>query len=322
MKAIRVSKTGGPEVLVGEDMETPAPGPGEVRVRLHYSGVNFIDTYQRSGLYAVPVPFTPGSEAAGEVDAIGAGVTEFQPGDRVAYASERGSYAEFAVVNASKLVPVPAEIPLETAAAVMLQGMTAHYLASDTFPLGPGHCALVHAAAGGVGLLLVQVARRRGARVIGTTSTREKAELARAAGAHEVVLYTEENFVERARASTGGRGVDVVYDAVGATTFHDSLRALRPRGMLVSFGQSSGPVPPLDPLLLSRLGSLFLTRPTLAHYTAERPELLRRASDVLAWVRDGTLEVHVDRVLPLAEAAAAHTLIESRATAGKLLLRC
>lgn len=322
MKAIRVARTGGPEALVAEDVETPTPGRGEVRVRVHYSGVNFIDTYQRTGFYAVPLPFTPGNEAAGEVDAIGPDVIEFQPGARVAYASERGSYAEFAVVPASKLVPVPPELPLETAAAVMLQGMTAHYLACDTFPLGAQHTAAVHAAAGGVGLLLVQVARLRGARVIGTTSTKEKAELARAAGADEVVLYTEDGFVERARAMTGGRGVDVVYDSVGATTFHDSLRSLRRRGMLVLFGQSSGPVPPLDPLLLSGHGSLFLTRPTLAHYTAERSELLRRASEVLGWVREGKLDVRVDRVLPLDDAAAAHRLLESRATAGKLLLRC
>jgi NADPH:quinone reductase len=322
MKAIRVARTGGPEVLQVGEVERPAPGPAEVRVRVHYSGVNFLDTYHRTGLYPVSLPFTPGSEAAGEVDAIGPDVTEFRLGDRVAYASERGSYAEFAIVPASKLVAVPPEVPLETAAAVMLQGMTAHYLACDTFPLGPGHCALVHAAAGGVGLLLVQVARLRGARVIGTTSTTGKAELARAAGADDVVLYTEQNFVEQVRASTGGRGVDVVYDSVGATTFHDSLRSLRPRGMLVSFGQSSGPVPPIDPLLLSRLGSLFLTRPTLAHYTAERSELVRRAGDVLGWVRDGRLDVRVDRVLPLDDAAAAHRLLESRATAGKLLLRC
>jgi NADPH2:quinone reductase len=322
MKAIRVSQTGGPEVLVVDDIETPDPGPGEVRVRVHYSGVNFIDTYQRTGLYPVPLPFTPGSEAAGEVDAIGANVTELGRGDRVAYASERGSYAEFAIVKADKLVPVPAEVPLDRAAAVILQGMTAHYLACDTFPLKSDHVALIHAAAGGVGLLLVQLARQRGAHVIGTTSTREKAELARAAGAHEIVLYTEESFVERARAATGGRGVDVVYDSVGATTFQDSLRSLRLRGMLVSFGQSSGPVPPVDPLLLSRLGSLFLTRPTLAHYTADRTELLRRAHDVLGRVRDGRLEVRIDRMLPLEQAAAAHRLLESRATAGKLLLRC
>ena len=322
MKAIRVSQTGGPEVLAVEDVETPDAGPGEVRVRVQYSGVNFIDTYQRTGLYPVPLPFTPGNEAAGEIDAIGANVSELRHGDRVAYASERGSYAEFAIVKADRLVPVPADVPLDKAAAVMLQGMTAHYLAGDTFPLASGHWTVIQAAAGGVGLLLVQLARQRGAHVIGTTSTREKAELARAAGAQEIVLYTEESFVERARATTGGRGVDVVYDSVGATTFQDSLRALRPRGMLVSFGQSSGPVPPVDPLLLSRLGSLFLTRPTLAHYTAERTELLRRARDVLGWVRNGTLDVRIDRVLPLADAAAAHRLLESRATAGKLLLRC
>jgi NADPH2:quinone reductase len=322
LKAIRVSQAGGPEVLVLEDMETPAPGPGEVRVRVHYSGVNYIDTYQRTGLYPVPLPYTPGSEAAGEVDAVGANVTEFRRGDRVAYASERGSYAELANVKAEKLVPVPSGVTLEAAAAVMLQGMTAHYLACDTFPLTSAHHALIHAAAGGVGLLLVQLARRRGARVTGTTSTREKAELVRAAGAHDVVLYTEQSFLERVQATTGGRGVDVVYDSVGATTFHDSLRSLRPRGMLVCFGQSSGPVAPVDPLLLSRMGSLFLTRPVLGHYTATRSELLSRARDVLDWVQDGSLDVRIDRILPLNDAAAAHRLLESRATAGKLLLRC
>jgi NADPH2:quinone reductase len=309
-------------VLALEDVPVPEPGPGQVRVRLRFAGVNFIDTYQRSGLYPVPLPFSPGSEGAGEVDAVGPEVTDVGPGDRVAYASERGAYAESAVVSAAKLVPVPAGVSLETAAAVMLQGMTAHYLAHDAFRLEPGSAALVHAAAGGVGLLLVQIARLLGARVIGTTSTEEKAEIATRAGAHEVVLYTRESFRERALAFTGGGGVDVVYDSVGRTTFDDSLRSLRPRGMLVSFGQSSGPVPPFDPLLLSQRGSLFLTRPTLAHYTADRAELLRRSGDVMRWIAEGKLDVRIDRILDLADAANAHRLLEGRATAGKVLLRC
>ncbi|MGH7505819.1 MAG: quinone oxidoreductase family protein [Longimicrobiales bacterium] len=322
MKAIRVSRTGGPEVLLLEEVATPDPGPGEVRVRLAFSGVNFVDTYQRSGLYPVPLPFTPGSEGAGEVDAVGPDVAELRAGDRVAYASERGSYAAVAIVPAAKLVPVPAGVSLDTAAAVMLQGMTAHYLAHDTFPLDGGSVALVHAAAGGVGLLLVQMARMLGARVIGTTSTEEKAQLARHAGAEEVVLYTHDNFRDRALAFTGGRGVDVVYDSVGRTTFADSLRSLRPRGLMVSFGQSSGAVPPFDPLLLSRRGSLFLTRPTLANFIADRGDLLRRAGDVMRWIADGKLDVRIDRTLDLAAAPSAHRLLESRATAGTLLLRC
>jgi NADPH2:quinone reductase len=322
MKAIRVEQTGGPEVMTLANVEAPEPGPGEVRVRLHFSGVNFVDVYQRRGLYPVEAPFTPGNEGAGEVDVVGAAVTEFAAGDRVAYASQRGSYAEYAIVPEAKLAPVPDSVTLEAAAAVMLQGMTAHYLAHDTAPLGPEKVALVHAAAGGVGLLLVQIARLLGARVIGTASTEEKAALARRAGAEEVVLYTRDSFLERTRALTGGVGVDVVYDSVGRTTFEDSLRSLRPRGMMVSFGQSSGPVPPFEPLLLSQRGSLFLTRPNLAYYIADRAELLRRANDVLGWIGEGRLDVRIHRILDLAEAAEAHRLLEGRTTAGKLLLRC
>jgi NADPH:quinone reductase len=322
MRAVRVHRAGGPEVLSVEDVPLPEPGPGQARVRVRFAGVNFLDTYQRSGLYAVDLPFTPGSEAAGVVDAVGPDVDDRAIGDRVAYASERGAYAEHALARTDKLVPVPDGVGLDVAAASMLQGMTAHYLANDIGRLGPGRTALVHAAAGGVGLLLVQMASRLGARVIGTTSTEEKAALARAAGAEEIVLYTRESFLERTRAFTGGKGVDVVYDSVGRTTFDDSLRALRPRGLMVSFGQSSGPVPPFPLLELSRLGSLFLTRPTLGHYTADRDELLRRAADVLGALAAGRLHVRIDHVLDLDDAAEAHTLLESRATAGKLLLRC
>jgi NADPH2:quinone reductase len=321
MKAILVSRTGGPEVMQPSDVPVPEPGPGQVRVRIAFSGVNFIDTYQRSGLYPLELPFIAGSEAAGVVDSVGAGVDRWKPGHRVAYASERGSYAEYAVVPAAKLVAVQPEVSLETAAAVMLQGMTAHYLTHDTFRLGPRHTALVQAAAGGVGLLLVQMARFRGARVIGTVSTEEKAALARNAGAGEVVLYTRESFRERALALTEGKGVDVVYDSVGRATFDESMRSIRPRGMLVLFGNSSGPVPPIDPLLLSRRGSLFMTRPTLHDHIAERVELLNRARDIFSLLKAGKLDVRIDRVLPLEEAAQAHALLESRKTAGKLLLR-
>jgi NADPH:quinone reductase len=322
MKAARVHANGGPDVLSVDELPVPEPGPGEARVRVRFSGVNFIDTYQRSGLYAVDLPFTPGSEAAGEVDAVGADVVEVAPGDRVAYASVRGSYAEHAIVPVEKLVPVPAGVGLDVAAAAMLQGMTAHYLAHDIGRLEEGRTALVHAAAGGVGLLLVQMAKRLGARVIGTVSTDEKAALARAAGADAIVLYTRESFLERARAFTDEQGVDVVFDSVGNTTFEDSLRSLRPRGLMVSFGQSSGPVPPFHVLELSRGGSLFLTRPTLQHYTATRAALLERAGEVLAAISDGWLDVRIDRTLELAEAGEAHRLLEGRATAGKLLLRC
>ncbi len=322
MRAIRVGRTGGPEVLEVDDVAAADPGPAQARVRLGFAGVNFIDTYQRTGLYPVKPPFTPGSEGAGVVDAVGPDVVEVVPGDRVAYAGELGAYAEQPIVPAWKLVVVPEGVTLEVAAAVMLQGMTAHYLTHDTFRLEPGHTALVHAAAGGVGLLLVQMARLRGARVIGTVSTEEKAVLARAAGASDVILYTKENFRDRVVALTDGRGVDVVYDSVGRSTFEDSLRSLRPRGMLVLFGNSSGPVPAFDPLWLSQRGSLFVTRPTLAHHTADRAELLRRANEIMGWLEAGRLNVRIDRVLALEEAAEAHRLLEGRRTAGKLLLRC
>jgi len=320
MQAVVVERHGGPEVLQLRRLPVPEPGPGEVRVKLEAIGVNYIDVYHRTGLYPLPLPFTPGMEGAGIVDALGEGVTEPKVGTRVAYAMQRGSYAEYHVVPADRVVPVPEGVSAKQAAALMLQGMTAHYLACSTFPLQPGQQALVHAAAGGVGLLLVQIAKMRGATVYGTVSTEEKARLAKEAGADEVILYTQVDFAEEIRRLTGGQGVDVVYDSVGRATFAGSLRSLKPRGMLVSYGQSSGPVEPLNIQLLNQHGSLFLTRPSLGHYAASRDELLWRAGDLFRWVREGTLKVRIDRELPLAEAAEAHRLLEGRATTGKLLL--
>lgn len=322
MRAVRVHRPGGPDAMSSEDVPIPEPGPGRVRVRLAFSGVNFIDVYHRSGAYPLPLPFVPGSEGAGVVEAVGDGVAEPRVGDRVAWAMQPGSYAEHAVVDARSLVPVPDGVPLDVAAAAMLQGMTAHYLTHSTFPLRPGQVALVHAAAGGAGLLITQMAKRRGATVIGTVSTDAKAELARAAGADEVVLYTRESFKEAARRANAGRGVDVVYDSVGRTTFEEGLDSLRPRGTMVLFGQSSGPVAPLDPAILNKKGSLFLTRPGLAHHVADRAELLWRASDVFEAILDRSLSIRIDRTLPLESAAEAHRLLEGRATSGKLLLRC
>ena len=320
MKAIRIDKHGGPEVLRLAEVPAPSPGPGQALVRIHASGVNYIDIYHRTGLYHIDPPFVPGMEGAGVVEAVGEGVDVVKPGDRVAYAMHRGSYAEYAVVPAWALAPLPEGVSFETGAAIMLQGLTAHYLACSTFPLEPGHTALVHAAAGGVGRLLVQVAKRRGATVYGTVSTKEKAELAKAAGADHVILYTEVDFAEEVKRLTGGKGVDVVYDSVGKTTFEKSLKSLRPRGYLVLFGQSSGPVPPVDLQLLSASGSLFATRPTLAHYAATRDELLSRTTDLFAWIERGELELRIDGTFPLAEAGRAHELLESRKSAGKLVL--
>ena len=320
MKVIRVHALGGPEVLQYEDIAKPEPGNGEARVKIEASGVNYIDTYQRSGLYKVPLPFTLGQEAAGTVDAVGAGVTEVKVGDRVAYASVMGAYAEYAIVPAWRLVTVPQGVSAQQAAAVMLQGMTAHYLACDTFPLKPGDTALVHAAAGGVGLLLVQVAKMRGARVIGTVSTEDKARLAKQVGADEVILYTQQDFETEVKRLTDNKGVDVVYDSVGKDTFDKSLNCLRRRGYMVLFGASSGPVPPLDPQVLNAKGSLFLTRPLLAHYTADRAELSKRANDLFEWMRAGKLSVRIDRTFPLANAGDAHRALHSRATKGKILL--
>ena len=320
MKAILIPQTGGPEVLQYEETTPPVPAPGQALVRLHAAGVNFIDVYFRTGLYKADTPFIPGMEGAGVVEAVGDGVTGVSPGDRVAYAMHRGSYAEFACVPAWQLVPLANELSFEQGAAAMLQGMTAHYLTHSTYPLKKGDTAIVHAAAGGVGQILIQMAKMLGARVIGTTSTAEKAEKAKAAGADEVILYTEQDFAAEARRLTGGKGVDVVYDSVGASTFEKSIDSLRPRGMMVTYGNASGPVPPVAPLLLNQKGSLFLTRPTLAHYCADRDELLWRAGDVLNWVRSGALTLQIEKSYPLKDAAQAHIDLESRRTAGKLLL--
>ncbi len=320
MNAIRFHASGGPEVLEYTSVPRPEPDRGEALVRVEAAGVNFIDTYQRSGAYPVPLPATPGSEAAGTVVALGDGVRNIVVGDRVAWTGVPGAYAEFAVVPAAKLVPLPDAIDARQAAAAMLQGMTAHYLATSTFPLKAGHTCLVHAAAGGVGLLLCQMASRAGARVIGTVSTAEKEALARAAGAHDIIRYTEVEFDDAVREITDGVGVDVVYDSVGNATFDRSLGSLRPRGMLVLFGQSSGPVPPFDPQILNRRGSLFLTRPSLHHHIATREALLERAGDVLDQVRSGALTLRIGLELPLAQAAEAHRQLEGRATTGKVLL--
>jgi NADPH2:quinone reductase len=320
MKAILVQTPGGPEALTLVEVPTPQPGPKQVLVRIAASGVNFIDVYFRTGLYKAEAPIAIGSEAAGTVESIGEGVTEFAPGDRVGYAMARGSYAEFAVVPEAMLVKIPAHVDFQTAAAAMLQGMTAHYLTHSTFALKAGDTCLVQAAAGGAGGLIVQMAKMLGARVFGTVSTEEKARIAREAGADEIILYTQQEFDVEVKRLTGGRGVDVVYDSVGKTTFDKSLNSLRPRGTMALFGQSSGSVPPFDPGILNGKGSLFLTRPSLAHYLLTREELLWRAGDVLKWIDSGQLKLRIDRTYPLADAAAAHRDLEGRKTAGKLVL--
>ena len=321
MKAVQFARTGGAEVLELTTLPDPALGPGDVLVEVEAAGVNFVDVYHRAGVYPEPhMPARLGLEGAGTVRAIGAEVRDFAAGDRVAWASVNGSYADRLVAPAAKLVPLPPGISSRDAAAVMLQGMTAHYLVRSTFPLASGMTCLVHAAAGGVGLLLCAMAKRLGARVIGTVGDEAKAARAEAAGADEVILYTKEPFADRVRALTNGAGVDVVYDSVGQATFEGSLACLRPRGMLVSFGQSSGKVAPFAPLLLSQKGSLFLTRPTLKDYTATREELLERAGDVLGMVSRGELAVTVHESFPLERVADAHRLLESRRTVGKVLL--
>lgn len=321
MRAIRIHETGGPEVMRYEEMPAPEPGPGQVRVKVAATGLNYIDTYHRGGLYPMPLPFTPGGEFAGTVDAIGEGVSGFAVGDRVATASGAGGYAEYALAPADKLVSVPEGVELRLAAALLLQGMTAHYLAFSTYPLKSGETCLIHASAGGLGLLLVQMASKIiGARAIGTAGSPEKAELARAAGASEVILYRDEAFAPRVRELTGGRGVDVVYDSVGKDTWEGSLDSLRPRGMMVSCGNASGAVAPQSVLVLSGKGSLYLTRPTLGHYIATPEELAWRAGDLFRWVGEGKLNVRVDREFPLEQAADAHRALEGRATAGKVLL--
>ena len=320
MKAIRIHAHGGPEVLQYEDIPVPTPGAGQALIRVEAAGINFIDVYRRTGLYKVDLPHTLGQEGAGTVAAIGPDASGMGVGDAVAFADVPGAYAEYAVVPAARLVPVPPGVSTHQAAAVMLQGMTAHYLASATYPLQRGDGCLIHAAAGGVGLLLCQIAKRRGARVIGTVSTEAKAELARGAGADEIIFYTRQDFESEVKRLTGGAGLPVVYDSVGKTTFDKGLNCLRRRGMMVLYGQSSGPVAPFDPQTLNQKGSLFLTRPTLFHYIATRDELLARAGEVLGWVADGSLTVRIEREYPLAEVAAAQRALEGRETTGKVLL--
>jgi NADPH2:quinone reductase len=320
MKAIRVESFGGPEVLRLVEAPDPQVGPGQLHVRVEAAGVNFIDVYHRTGLYPNPLPLVPGQEGAGVVEEVGHGVEGFREGDRVGWALSLGSYAERALVPAAVAVRLPPTVDAKTAAAVLLQGMTAHYLCKSTYPLKAGDTCLVHAAAGGVGLLLVQMAKECGARVIGTVGTEEKARLAREAGADEVVLYDREDFLAAAKAATGGRGVDVVYDSVGKSTAAKSLDCLAPLGMMVFFGNASGPVDPIDPLVLTRKGSLFLTRPRLGDYVADRASLDRRAGDVLGLVAAGKLDVRIGRTFPLAEAAEAHRALQGRQTTGKVLL--
>ena len=320
MRAIRVHEFGDASQLVYEDIPLPEPKAGEVRVKVAAAGLNFVEIYQRKGQYPGQRPFTLGAEFAGIVDAVGAGVAEFKPGDRAATASGTGGYAEYAIAPAAQLLPVPGRVSFEQAAALLLQGMTAHYLTHSTYPLKPGDTALVHAAAGGVGQLLVQIAKMRGARVIATVSNEEKALLARESGADEVILYSSQDFEAETRRLTGGKGVEVVYDSVGKDTFASSLNCLKPRGYMVLYGQSSGPVEPQDPQILNRKGSLFLTRPTLVHYVATRDELLQRSGDLFAWMAAGRLKVRVDCTFPLSEAAAAQRYMEGRNTKGKVLL--
>jgi NADPH2:quinone reductase len=320
MKAIQITQYGGPDVLHYTSIDVPQPKAGEALVKIHAIGVNFIDVYQRTGRYPGALPFTPGSEAAGVVEAIGEGVTEVKKGDRVAYAMQIGSYSEYALVAASKLILIPANVDDHKAAAIMLQGMTAHYLSYSTYPIQKGDTVLIHAGAGGVGLLLTQMARKLGATVLTTVSTEEKAQLSREAGANEVILYTQTDFEQEVKRLTDGRGVQAVYDSVGKTTFDKSLNCLQPRGYLVLFGASSGPVPSFDPMVLGAKGSLFLTRPSLGHYVQDRAELMSRANDVLNWVSSGELQLRIEHTYPLSKASQAHIDLESRATTGKLLL--
>lgn len=320
MKAIRIQENGGPEVLQYDDVPTPKPAAGEALIKIDVAGLNFIDTYHRSGLYPVSLPFILGVEGAGTVEAVGADVSEVEVGDRVAYFGQPGSYAEYATVPSDKLLPVPAKLDIKVALAAVLQGMTAHYLVHSTYPVKSSDTILVHAAAGGTGALIVQMAKRLGATVIGTVSTEEKAERARSVGIDHVILYTQTDFEEETKRLTDGRGVDVVYDSVGQATFDKSLNVLRPLGYMVLFGQSSGKVPDFDLGVLNTKGSLFITRPSLFHYVAQREDLLWRAGDVFSWATAGELTIHIDRELPLADAAEAHRLLESRQTAGKVLL--
>jgi NADPH2:quinone reductase len=320
MQAIQITQTGGAEVLVLRELPTPTPGPGEALVQIEACGVNFIDIYLREGRYLSPLPFIPGQEAAGVVVAVGPGVSSVKIGDRVAWCGVPGTYTQFAIAPVARLIAIPDGVTTRQAAAAMLQGMTAHYLAYSTYAIQPDDAVLIHAGAGGVGLLLIQMAKRLGARVFATVSTDEKAALARAAGADETILYTREDFAARVRELTGGVGLPVVYDSVGKTTFDGSLACLRPRGILVLYGGASGAVPPFDLIQLSARGSLYITRPTLKDYTATREELVQRAGDVLGWVADGSLKLRLEHNYPLADAAQAHRDLESRKTTGKLLL--
>ena len=320
MKAAVLHKYGDADALKYEDVPIPEPKENEARIKLEAIGVNFIDIYHRKGLYPNKLPFIPGMEGAGIVDKDGKNSFGIKEGDRVAYAMNIGSYAEYAIVPAWKLVKVPDEIDFKIAASLMLQGMTAHYLTHSTFPLKKNNIILLHAAAGGVGLLLIQMAKKLGTRVIGTVSTEEKARLAKEAGADEVINYTKENFEEKARKITNGNGVDVVYDSVGKTTFEKSLNCLKPRGMLVSFGQSSGAIENFNPAVLSQKGSLFLTRPTLSNYCANREELLWRANDVFSWINSGKLKIKIHKEFRLSEAKEAHEELEGRKSSGKILL--
>src|SRR5690349_4185126 len=321
MKAIQVAQTGGPEVLTVVDLPVPTPKPNEAVVKIEAAGVNFIDVYFREGRYPSPLPFINGQEGAGVVTEVGSEVQDLKVGDRVAYTGSLGSYAEYAAVPAARLVKIPEALSFEQAAAAMLQGMTAHYLVYSTYKLQQGETALVHAAAGGVGLLLVQMAKKIGARVIATVGTEEKAQLARDAGADETIVYTQRDFETETRRLTNDQGVHVVYDGVGKATFEKDLNVMRPRGYVVLFGGASGAVPPFDLIKLSQKGSLYVTRPTLGHYTATREELEWRANDVLQWIAGGDLKLRIHHVYPLAEAAQAHRDLEGRKTTGKLLLK-
>jgi NADPH2:quinone reductase len=320
MKAVRVEQFGGPEVLQVKDVPFAEPGEGEARVKIEVIGVNFLDIYQRIGRYPGPLPFTLGQEAAGVVDAVGPNVTEVKPGVHVAFASVQGSYAEYTIVPVWKLVPIPTGVDKNQAVAVMVQGMTAHYLTFSTYPIKAGETALVHAAGGGTGQLLVQVAKLCGARVIGTVSTEEKARLAGEVGADEVILYTQTDFEAEVKRLTNNAGVDVVYDSVGKDTFDKSLNCLKRRGYMVLYGASSGGVPPIDPQVLNAKGSLYLTRPYIGHYTANRGELLGRMNDLFNWMTTGELKVRIDRTFPLTDVAEAHRYLEDRKSKGKILL--
>ena len=320
MKAVRVHAPGGPEALKFEDVPELTPKTGEAIVKVDAAGLNFIDVYQRSGLYKLDMPLTLGLEAGGTVTAVAQGVTDVKVGDKVAYTGVPGAYAQYAAVPAARLVVLPQGVSTRQGAAAMLQGMTAHYLACTTYPLKKGDTCLVHAAAGGVGLLLCQMAKMRGARVIGTVSTDEKAKLAREAGADEVILYTKQDFEAETKRITGGKGLQVVYDSVGKTTFEKGFNVLAPRGMMILYGQSSGPVPAFDAGILGAKGSLFLTRPSLFAYTATREELVQRAADVLGWIRDGKLKLRMEFEFPLKDVAEAHRALEGRKTTGKVLL--